>query len=390
MKKLVPTILCAAFLAAGLAGPLSASGLKQRNPARKAPTDTINHPGTYNEYPWFSYDGRLMFWTREDPRDSQQELYVAYIKNWNQIANKGPGATLPVLKVGPDDEFDDINLWINGNPAFEMGSELRALAVCTKRLHRQRRDESDQWVYPFSLYFSVRRPDDEAAPGQIFRTIDIEVAVNKSTFQADILTEFDTSSSSSSFFPVVPPAGSTHNETEPFFSRDSRYFFWGSNKWTQGGVAEYIGPKRQCTQAMQTPVAYSTLPSTGPGDYFAWKDQYAGAGGTSRTNYHTLATKTSGQTALIFEECHGKTKGGGRDGWCQANNERLSTTGFDAGKTPTNIDDSGWDANAIHGDNPVRRASHPAISGPQLSDGSFLLFFMRDKAIFFTKVEIVP
>lgn len=134
---------------------------------------------------------------------------------------------------------------------------------------------------------------------------------------------------------------------------------------------------------------YPNLPSSGSGDYFAWRDQYDGNLDTSRTNYHTLATMHTGRTALIFEECHGKVNGSARDNWCNANNERLSTTGFTANNSPTNIDDSGWGANAIHG-SPARRASHPAISGSQLGDGSFLLFFMRDKAIHYTKVEIVP
>lgn len=384
MKRIASTTLITVCLAATLTAPLMASGLKQRNPARRA-SDYINSPGDFNEYPWFSYDGRLMFWTREDPPGSPQELYVAYIKNWDQIANIGPGLTMPRLKVGPDDEFHDIQDWIVGNPSFESASELRALSVCTKPQFRQRRNELNQWVYTFSLYFSVRRPASSANFGTLWRAQDIEVAVNKSTFRADILTTL----SASSFTEVVPPPGNTFNETEPFFSRDGRFLFWGSNKWKAGDVAEYIGPRSACTQAMQTPVAFPTLPSSGPGDYFAWRDQYDGTFDTKTTNYHTLATMHTGRTALIFDQCSGKRRNSARDAWCAANNGRLSTTGFTANNDPSNIDDSGWGVNAIHG-LPARRATHPAVSGPQLADGSFLLFYMRDRKIYYTKVEIVP
>lgn len=384
VKKRALTILCAACLASGMAGSLHASGLVQTNPARKAPA-YINSPGDFNEYPWFSYDGKLMFWTREKPAGSPQVIYVAYIKNWNQIANTGPGLTLPRLKTGPEDKFDDIQFWIEGDPLFEPGAEVRAYSLCTKPANRAPRSEVNQWVYTFTLYFSVRKPLNSAAFGRLYRSVDIEVAVNKSTFRADILTSLD----AASFSQVVPPTSNTYNETEPFFSRDSRYFFWGSNEWRLGDVAEYIGPRSQCTQANQAQVEYPNLPRTGPGDYFAWRDQFNGPDGTRSTNYHTLVTMHTGRTALIFDQCQGQKRPSARDGWCQANNGRLSTTGFTANNDPTNIDDSGWGVNAIHG-SPARRATHPAISGGQLGDGRWLLFYMRDRNIHYTKIEIVP
>jgi len=187
-----------------------------------------------------------------------------------------------------------------------------------------------------------------------------------------------------------PVAGGVANETEPFLTRDGQYLFWASNAWEgTGRVAHYIYTGTACAQLQQSPTPYDNLSSS----KFAWKDQYTSGftyQKTSRTNYHTVAERTSdGKTALIFEQCVGQTacdplQFGNRDCACDGQNDFLSTTGFAAGGQPTAI--TNWSSGPLNVAG--GRVSHPAISGPQnTNDGSWLLFFMKGKKIWYTKVK---
>lgn len=98
MHRSLPVALATAVILVTLAAPIQASGLRQTHPARLAPS-TINSAGDFNEYPWFTYDGKLMFWTREDPPGSAQKLWAVYIKNRGQIITtpEGNNINLPGL-----------------------------------------------------------------------------------------------------------------------------------------------------------------------------------------------------------------------------------------------------------------------------------------------------
>lgn len=384
--------LSASFLLVALAVPCQGSGLRQTHPAKQAPSP-INTAGDFNEYPWFTYDGKLMFWTREDPPGSAQRLWAVYIKNRGQIINKpeGFGTNLPALDLGPPMPLYQISNWVRDHFVEGQGEpeiELRALAICHKANQEQPfyQPAYNRYRYRFSLFFSARAPG-SGDPGTLWRAHDLIADVDASTFAITL------DLGNVTWQEVVPQT--THpvdpsiiaNETEPAFSRDSRYFFWASNAWGgAGNAARYIGPHDQCGQLMQAPKPYSTLPASGSGSsYFPWKDQYAE---TSRTNYHTLIEMHTGRTALIFEECHGQTPGA-RDTWCQNNNDLLSTTGFIANGQPSNIVDTGWwpSGKNIHRGTGTR-ASHPAVSGGQnTADGSWLFFYMQGKRIYYTKLK---
>lgn len=381
--------------AVGIVGALSlstglvhANGLRQSHPALLAGSIINNSPSDFNEYPWFSHDGKLMLWTRQEGGDGHpQELYITYVKNQQEIAGTLEGTALPPLDLAPSAEFEDIVEYVEDN--FPAGMELRAYALCTEEGYEQPQTigvgANARWRYRFWVYFSVGFPIQGSGSSRLYRAHRAWVTVNKTTYAI-------ASGVAEGFSEVV--AGTTANETEPFFSRNSEYFFWASNAWGGiGNVAHYIGPETlRCSQAMQTPKEYDTLPASGT-PRFSWRDQYIDNGTyasqrvkTSRTNYHTLVEKSSGRTALIFEECQGQVPcaqagAGSRDCWCDDNNEFLSTTGFLANGQPSNIVD--------HPGGPINvgRATHPAISGGQNADGSWLLFYMRGKKIWYTKVK---
>lgn len=394
MTRSVSVALFTALALVGLAAPGQASGLRQTHPARLAPTVINTYAqGHFNEYPWFTYDGKLMFWTRQASATAPQKLWAVYIKNRDEVAQApaGPNKTLPDLELGPAIGVSAINNWVRDQFVEGPGEgeiELRALAVCHEAGEELPLNQAakNRWRYLFDLYFSARAQGEEE-PGTLWRAHNLIADVDKTTFAIAIVA------SGLTFTEVVPQT--THpvdpsiiaNETEPAFSRDSRYFFWASNAWGgTGNMAHYIGPTTQCAQLMQAPKPYSTLPTAGPGSYFPWKDQY---NQTSRTNYHTLIAMNTGRSALIFEECHGQTPGSARDNWCQANNELLSTTGFTANGQPSNIVDSGWwpAGQNIHRGNGTR-ASHPAVSGGQnTADGSWIFFYMQGKKIYYTKLK---
>ena len=393
MIRFLYLVLLTTFLMATLAEAAEVSGLRQTHPAKLAPSRINNGGGDFNEYPWFSYDGKLMFWTREDPAGSAQKLFLIYLQNRDQVAAtpEGTGIHLPDLVVGRYTKLDAVNDWVRDTFVEDPGDpevELRALAICHEPGEELPLDQPAQnrLRYRFSLYFSARAPGNPD-PGTLWRAHNLIADVNKSNFDITIR------SNGLTFDEVVPQTNHPvnpaiiANETEPAFSRDSRFFFWASNAWGgSGNEAEYIGPTTQCQQLMQNPKPYSTLPTSGPGSYFKWKDQYAE---TSRTNYHTLIEMHTGRTALIFEECHAKNGGTARDDFCKANSDAFSTTGFTANGRPCNIVDSGWwfSGRNIHRGRNLR-ATHPAVSGGQyLGDGSWLFFYMQERKIYYTKLK---
>ena len=405
MIRFLSSVLCTLFLLASLADVAQASGLRQTHPAKKAPPRINTGNQDFNEYPWFTYDGKLMFWTREKPAGSPQKLWAIYIRNRDQIAATteavGPGqpnSELPDLDVGVYAPVVPINTWVEQN--LEQGSgqppiELRSYAICHEPGDEMPANQNahNRWRYKLTIYFSARKPQMGAPAGKLYRANYLFAYVDKTTQDVTFNGNF------MNVTEVVPTTfnpwtGETINETEPFFSRDSRYFFWAGS-YGFGGMgleSHFMGSYDGCSQINQAPKPYQMLPTASGGPRFYWKDQYAGIADTAYTNYHTLAEMTNGRTALIFEECRGK-RAGARETWCTTapNNNTLSTTGFTAGGAPSNIDDQGWWPNnrRIHLGRGTR-ATHPAISGGQNSDGSWLLFYMQGKDIFYTKIKHKP
>ncbi len=363
------------------------AGLRQLNPARAAPLiinslDSNGNPED-NEYPWFSNDGKLMLWTRQTAAGGNlQWVWVGYIKNRDQIAATGAGQTLPSIDMRNAVHLDSVNDWVKVN---RPGEQIKSIAVCEEPYPSQPERLSGRYRYRFTLYMSVGKPNQQKL---MYRAHRVFVVVSDSTFKVTKV------GISSSIQPVIPyatrPGGGGANETEPMLTRDGTHLFWASNAFNGGNMARFMGPSAACSQIGQAPKLYSQLSSS----RFAWKDQYASGATymrTSKTNYHTVIEKPNGQTALIFTGCDGQTscnrsQMGNRECECQDQSAMLSTTGFGGGNhPPTLISSSGWTGQA--GINTAGRATHPAIAGPQRSfDKSWLLFFMRGKKIWYTKI----
>ena len=374
-------VLTSAFLPS----PGRAGGLAQINPARQAPF-IVNDPGTvgsmdHNEYPWFSRDGKLFFWTRqENPTPGTQWLWVSYFKNRNAVANAPAGTVLPALSLSTPVEMHDLNHhFLDHHP----GEEIKALAFCQETNPPQPEDLGNRKRYRFTLYLAVGPPTERK---QLYRAHRIVVVVRKSDQE---ITSVQVLGGISEAVPqtIRPTTGGIANETEPYMTENGKYLFWASNAWGgTGRVSHFIGPLSACTQLQQTPRPFNDLPV----GRFAWKDQYTTGPlhqRTSRTNYHSLISRQDAKTALIFEQCRGQTgcvpgQAGNRQCECETQDDSLSTTGFDAGGRPTPI--ANFPVSPL---NPVGgRASHPAVSGNQNPDGSWLLFYMRGKKIWYTKI----
>lgn len=369
--------------------PAHANGLKQVNPVKQAPS-TINAFGSdatmdENEYPWFSSDGKLFFWTRqENPNPGTQWIWVSYLKNRDAVVATGENQTLPNLQVAIPVDLHDVNHhFIVNNP----GSEIKAFAVCEESDSGYDYDLVNRWRYRFTLYLAVGPP---GALRKMYRAHRVFVVVDKATEE---IIDTGISGGITEVIPTTyhPLTGDEANETEPFVSPDNKKLFWASNVWYEPGVmAKYIESSTTCGMTTSTPKDYSTLPS---GTY-AWKDQYDSGFSyqrTSTTNYHSILQRSDGKTALLFEQCEGQydcntSQTGNRQCECDQDRDWLATTGFTSGDTPSTI------VNGPSGVlNPTNiRVSHPAVSGPQNADGSWLLFFMRGKKIWYTKIKETP
>ena len=403
MKRFMSIALCTALLGPILASPSqAASRLRQTHPAKWVP-NKINKANTYNEYPWFSHDGRLFFWTREEPIGSAQKLFVIYIQNFDEVWNapaEGPGVTLPPLDIGTYTEVDAVNDWVRDHFQEALGQgeiELRSYAICHEPGEEVPLNQPAQnrWRYRFSIYLAARTPQMSAPVGELWRFHNLIADVDKTTFDITIRTAG--SSQSPVVAPVFNPWIPTEqiNETEPYFSRDSRYFFWAGS-YGFGGMgleSHYIGPYDGCSQLMQPPKPFQTLPTAAGGPRFYWKDQYAEPADTAYTNYHAMAEMGTGRTALIFTQCRAKLLGA-RQSWCidPINDNLLSTTGFTANGVPSNIfvdeTNRNWTNRNLDINKPGRRVSHPAVAGPMNpADGTWLLFYMQGRRLRYAKVK---
>ncbi|MEM9554261.1 MAG: hypothetical protein AAGC60_08380 [Acidobacteriota bacterium] len=416
MSRQAILALCLAALALlGTSMPADADTFVQRNPARVAPAN-INDIGPppntgasmdHNEYPAFSLDGKLFFWTRqENPTPGTQWLWVSYFKNRDAFDSTPPGATLPALQMSTPWEIHLVNHQFQTDPvtgappplypAVPLNADIRAVAVCDESDPNYVFDYPNRWRYRVTLYLSV---GDVTVPlSEMWRQHRLVINVDKATGE---ITSIETAPTTLTPIEVIPEAtahgGGRAQEIEPMVTRDGKYLFWASNKWGgTGRVAEYIFSSTACGMINQTPQPYTSLPV----GEFGWEDQYSGPQPikqrTSRTNYHAMVELLNGRKAFIFEECQGQVQCGvdptppSRDCDCDADNEQLSTTGFFAGGGPTVIANrAGLSGNQLLWV-PGGRTTHPVISGPRNPDGSWLLFFMRGKKIWYTKIDYVP
>ena len=106
-----------------------------------------------------------------------------------------------------------------------------------------------------------------------------------------------------------------------------------------------------------------------------------------RLNFaENLLRHQGGRTALIFEGCSGQKKNQGRDLECQPQNNLLSTTGFATGGAPTIITPcQGCGAQLNVGG----RFTHPAVAGSASND-RWLLFYMKNKSLWYTRIKRTP
>lgn len=397
--------------------PLQGATLQQVNPAVQAPP-YINDSEHSNEYPWFSNDGRLFVWTRQckdqtpepclnhDPPigTDTQWLWVSYLKSFDTVWNAPHGGDLPPLHFATPVELHPINHVVL--QSFPAGTTIKALAICDKTDDQPILGPDGLLRYRFSLFMAIG-PAGDGNPKSLYRADKVVVTIDPDDNGGEVVPSKLRFNGS---LVAVPGSDSGQNETEPALTRDGKYLFWASNGWTNGGIAEYIGGEgfARCGQTTQSRKSYLQLPDNGR---FAWKDQYDGspANATSRTNYHTVIERfhleDAGDTALIFERCHGQLtcgQGGGRDCDCLGENssgetvtndkQSLWTTGFEA-PAPYRIENcSGCTGNAGIWKDPGR-TTHPAVAGPENTDSGrdgWLLFFMRGKKIWYTKIAEVP
>lgn len=366
---------CIVFVIASLAFSESLFVLKQVNPVRQAPT-TINEAGWNTEYPWFSTDGKLFLFTREVPNSEIQRVHVSYIKNRDDVADTPPNQTLPALIVATPKELVPINNKVAPSET------IKAIAVCEETAQPQ--SLTGKWRYLFTLYAAIG-PGGVGTEKKIYRAHRINVVVSKTT--GEILSM----GMAGAYEPATGTDAAGHNETEPMLTRDGRYLFWASSVF-YGTIARFIGPVTACTQLLQTSKPYSLLPA----DEFEFVDQYTTGTTqerTSRTNYHTVVERLDGKKALIFETCYGQVEleqsscpPGNvpyyRDCQCGKYVDQLMSTGFEPNGEPDEIENCC--SAPLNG---TQRVTHPAISGPQRAqDGSWLLFFMRGKKIWYTKI----
>lgn len=395
-----------------LAIPGHASDLRQVAKVRAAPSEINNDPSTsryHNEYPWFTKDGKLMLWTRQDNAgEGTQWLWVAYIKNYDFVANGPEGGGMRALDIGTPMELAPVNELWHGLP--DDTTEIKAYATCEQDNANTvngewPEDHGTYWKYKFTLYVAIR---DSGPANKMWRVPTVVVTVWKSTGAIRSVAQAGTHKE------VIPPVNHPvamppvqANETEPMMSRDGQILFWASNAWGgKGNQAHMLGPMTACTQgttpAKDSPQPYDML----PGNHYAWKDQYTAPANymaTSRTNYHTVITRETGRSALIFEECHAQDGcnlddiANSRECQCQEDPNWFSTTGFDGGGKPTriaNLNDATpvYDPTLLASMKPSGvspwRVTHPAVAGPQHpTKKTWLFFFMRSRQIYYTMLR---
>lgn len=359
--------------------------LIQRNPAKEAPT-AINTTSTsvWDAYPWFSRDGRLLFWTRE--YNGMARVWVAYFKNRGTVINTSVGNTLPALSIS------DTHLlpgsWNDPSAADET---IKAIAYCRQALNDDTPDANHQ-EYVFTMFYATG----PAGQRVMYRIPNLLIRVHKPTQEIVHLAAPSA--------PQIMGSGvnvSGKNSTEPMMTRDGKFFFWASNAGTFSPLARYIEVSQACTQLNQSATQYSSLPS----NRFKWVDQYttgATHDRTRSTNYHTVLEKGSianSETALIFERCNELDRERCADDpnsrYCDCVSTDsdavplakrygvLMSTGFDASSEPAPI--KGCYSPSLNQDYPGRD-THPAISGPPTPGGTWLLFFMRGKKVWYTNI----
>ncbi len=396
----------------------AAAHLQQTNPVKKAPS-SINDELHANEYPWFSGDGRLLIWTKQCKYEGQgqcdgvahpharpirtnsQWLWVARIDEGTAsgLRKAVPGEALPTLSFdGQPTGLEEINhFFIDEANRQNKDLTIKSFAVCEESPQPQSLEGRDRYLLTLFMAVGEAPPvgqsdDAPGLPREIWRAYRLVILVRDNG-------TIDASINPSRIVKVPGTDAPGKNETEPMLTSDGHYLFWGSNAFN-GGIAEYLYSSSPCGHLTGNPLPYSDLPSS-----FAWKDQYTEAVpafATSNTNYHTLLERSDGQTALIFENGHGKVaclEGrpyvGDADEPCAGSNSQNQdclfkcrhndfwTTGFDRFQQPEVI--QSWSNGPLN--LPHIRVSHPAIAGPQNSaQKSWVLFFMRGKKIWYTKI----
>lgn len=397
MYKAVLTLIVAAlslsFLPA-LAQQDNPPHLRQRNPAREAPASVnTSNPDIWDAYPWFNRDGKLLFWTRESSATSIAKVWVAYIRNRGQVINTTAGQTLPALNLSPIKKLP--GAWNDGQTADET---IKAIAYC-RQSFQDNTPDANHMRYTFTLFYSTGPQGARV----IYRIPNLVIDIDKSIPGQETIDSMSAPSAPQILGSSVNVAGK--NSTEPMLTRDGRFLFWASNASSFSPMARYIEVSQACTQLNQASSQYSDLPS----NRFAWVDQYvtgANYDRTRSTNYHTVLEKGSianSQTALIFERCNELQRVRCADDlhsrYCDCVstddssvplNQRygvLMSTGFEAGEEPAPI--LGCFNPALNQDYPGRD-THPAISGPPTPGGTWLLFFMRGKKVWYTTIGECP
>ena len=363
--------------------------LRQRNPVKEAPA-TINttDPEVWDAYPWFSRDGRLLFWTRE--YEGVAHVWVTYFKNRGTVINTAANQTLPNLSISTPWLLP--GAWNSGTLTSQT---IKAYAYCHQALNDNTPSSGFQ-EYIFTLFYSS---GDQGAR-KMYRIPNLKIRIDK-TQQTIVYTEAPSA-------PQLMGSGvnvSGYNATEPMLTRDGKFLFWASNAPGFSPMARYIEVSQECTQLNQPATQYSQLPS----NRFPWVDQYTVGADWDRTrssNYHTVLEKGSianSQTALIFERCNELQRRYCADDphsrYCDCVsvddpnvllNQRygvLMSTGFEAGEQPAPI--LGCTSAPLNQDYPGRD-THPAISGPPTPGGTWLLFFMRGKKVWYTNIAECP
>lgn len=390
MRQSLALLISLTFLLPNVSAAVNPPHLRQINPAKVAPYP-VNMPSSqiWDAYPWFSQDGKLLFWTRE--QNGLAHVFVSYLKNRPNLFNELAGAPLPTLQVSTPKQLP--GAWNNGIALFQT---VKAISYC----HQTFQDNFPvfgQKQYTFTMYYATGH----ATKRKLYRIRNLVVRLNKTT--AEII-HMAAPNAPELMGPAVNV--SQRNQTEPMMTRDGKFLFWASNSPTFSPMARYIEVGQGCTQLNQNPTPYSSLPS----NRFAWVDQYTNGFNLDRTrttNYHTVLERGAignSKTALIFERCNALVT----NTTCASNPDSrycdcvsgdnqsvpysnrfgvLMSTGFEVGEQPAMI--KGCYTPALN-QQIGGRDTHPAISGPQSGDGRWLMFFMRGKRIWYTIIGECP